>query len=390
MQQNKGTPSTWGASIKDEVMSLDDIHDRAYKMSNELLGAYDQVSEAGQQIREMLIPFYSWMEVNLRRYYRLFKNGFSGQNNSDFTKRLLLGQTARVPFYALSAADTFAKVSLLTMAVQMINRFIFPDDDDELPPDIKYRPHLTLGKVGGKVYYFDRIGALADAADWLSLDSIALDAKELTNGQQSLAGYMKKIITAPASKIINGLNPMLKSPIEIATGRSLYPDINNPKTIRDTKKYLAQSFGLSYPYKLATGESHSTMDELTNFLLYSSDPDEAAYFYSLDKVRQYQERVLKKRFEGFATSERGRVLQRLKTALRYKDKEAVRRCLKEYAKLDGTKQGLKSSMQHMNPLYGLSVNDKKKFLRWLTPDDRKYLRKAERYFHALADRYIKK
>ena len=36
-----GKPKTWGASIEEEVMALDNIKDKAYKMSNELLGTYD-------------------------------------------------------------------------------------------------------------------------------------------------------------------------------------------------------------------------------------------------------------------------------------------------------------------------------------------------------------
>ena len=389
MDNNKGTPSTWGASLKNEVMALSDNRDKAYKMSNELLGAYDQVSDTGKQLREMLIPFYSWMEVNMRRYYRLLKNGFSGQNSSDFTKRLLLGQSARVPFYALSAAETFGKIALLTMAIQAFNRMVFGDDDDELPNDVKYRPHLTLGKYNGKVYYFDRIGALADAADWLSLDSIFLDAKELANNQQTLGGYVKKMAQAPVNKVINGLNPILKMPIELATGRTMYPDAFNSRTIRDSKKYVAQSLGLAWPYKAVTGEPRSDWDELSRMLVYSLDPNEAAYFQTLDKVRQFQERVLDKKFDGFATTRRGQVLQNLKRAMRYGDKAAVRRYLKEYAKLDGTKKGLKQSMKAMNPLYGLSNAEKKQFLKWITADDRKYLNKANRYYHALADRYLR-
>ncbi|MBQ6775248.1 MAG: hypothetical protein IJP53_02210, partial [Synergistaceae bacterium] len=389
MDNNKGTPSTWGASLKNEVMALSDNRDKAYKMSNELLGAYDQVSDTGKQLREMLIPFYSWMEVNMRRYYRLLKNGFSGQNSSDFTKRLLLGQSARVPFYALSAAETFGKIALLTMAVQAFNRMVFGDDDDELPNDVKYRPHLTLGKYNGKVYYFDRIGALADAADWLSLDSIFLDAKELANNQQTLGGYVKKMAQAPVNKVINGLNPILKMPIELATGRTMYPDAFNSRTIRDSKKYIAQSLGLAWPYKAVTGEPRSDWDELSRMLVYSLDPNEAAYFQTLDKVRQFQERVLDKKFDGFATTRRGQVLQNLKRTMRYGDKAAVRRYLKEYAKLDGTKKGLKQSMKAMNPLYGLSNAEKKQFLKWITADDRKYLNKANRYYHALADRYLR-
>ncbi|MBQ9904904.1 MAG: hypothetical protein IJM47_08985, partial [Synergistaceae bacterium] len=93
-------------------------------------------------------------------------------------------------------------------------------------------------------------------------------------------------------------------------------------------------------------------------------------------------------FDGFASTARGRILQNIKKALRFNDREAVRRFLREYTQADGTKQGLKASMKAMNPLHGLSEKEKAQFLRWITPDDRKYLRKAMRYFHQLADRYI--
>ena len=389
IDEHKGTPSAWGASNKKEVMALPDIKDRAYKMSNDLLGNYDEISDVGKNLRDMLIPFWSWQEVNLRRYYKLIRNGLRGDNSGNFAKRLLIGQTAKIPYYAINGAMTFAKISALTMAIQAFNRFIFGNDDDKLPNDVKYRPHITLGEVGGKVYYFDRIGALSDAADWLNLDSIFLDAKELANGQQSIGGYMKKMLQAPVSKVIGQLNPMLKMPIELATGRSLYPDAFHSRTIRDNGEYLAQTFGLQWPYRAAMKKPRSDMDELSNLLLYSVDPDEAAYFQTLDKVRQFQERVLDKHFDGFATTKRGNVLRNLKTALRYKDRAAIKRYLKEYAQLDGTKKGLQQSMKAMNPLYGLSKEEQKQFLKWITADDRKYLQKANRYFHALADKYIK-
>ena len=46
-------------SDHDEVMSIPDIRDRAFETANELLGAYDQVSESGQALRDLFIPFYS-------------------------------------------------------------------------------------------------------------------------------------------------------------------------------------------------------------------------------------------------------------------------------------------------------------------------------------------
>ena len=389
MEQNNGKPSSWGASIEDEVMALDDVKDRAFKMSNELLGDYENISEVGKQLREFAIPFWSWSEVNAKRYYRLLKNGFSGKNSSDFTKRLLVAQTAKIPFYALTAAETFGKITLLTMMIQAFNRTVMGDDDDELPEDVKYRPHLTLGKINGKVYYFDRIGALADNLDWLSLDSLFLDAKQLSENQQSLGGYMKKIARAPISKSLNSLNPLIKVPFELTTGRSIYPDAFNSRTIRDKTGYLASTLGLTWPYKAITRTPRNDWDELSNLILYSVDPDEAAYWQTLDKVRQFQTRVLDKHFDGFATTKRGEVLRKLKTAMRYNDKAAVRRYLKEYKQLDGTPKGLKSSLQAMDPLHGLSKEEKKQFMKWITADDRQYLRKAEKYYRELTNKYLK-
>lgn len=86
---------------------------------------------------------------------------------------------------------------------------------------------------------------------------------------------------------------------------------------------------------------------------------------------------------------RGRILQNIKKALRYNDKEALRRFLREYTQADGTKQGLKQSIKAMHHLHGLSEKEKAQFLKWISPDDRKFLRKAERYFHHLADRFLR-
>ncbi|MBR1485749.1 MAG: hypothetical protein IJ597_00655, partial [Synergistaceae bacterium] len=249
MKKNKGMPLTYGASIKEEVLAIGDLKDRAAKMSNELMGAYDQVSEFGKGVSDMLIPFWRFQEVNLRRYYRLLKNGFKGDNSGEFAKRLLISQTTKIPFYAVSAASTMGKILLFSTLVQAFNRFVFPDDDDELPNDVKYRPHITLGKYNDRVYYFDRIGSLADAADWLNLDSIFIDVPQLMNGQLSPGEYVKKMCQAPVNKFIGQLNPMLKMPIELAVGRSLYPDAFNSRIIKDNGEHIASSIGMNWPYK---------------------------------------------------------------------------------------------------------------------------------------------
>ena len=95
---------------------------------------------------------------------------------------------------------------------------------------------------------------------------------------------MKKMIQAPFSKAINGLNPGIKMPIELAMGRSMFPDVFHPSTIRDPAEYIARSFALQWPYKAAMGIPHNNLQELSNILLYTQNDEEAAYWQTLDKV----------------------------------------------------------------------------------------------------------
>ena len=62
-----GRPRNFGASIPEEIMGLKDIKDRAFWLSNDLLGAYDRIGIAGRALREHLFPFWAWKEVNLKR-----------------------------------------------------------------------------------------------------------------------------------------------------------------------------------------------------------------------------------------------------------------------------------------------------------------------------------
>lgn len=109
MQQNDGEPTNWGASVKEQVLAIpvktakDEINmnrvkDRAFKMSNELVGAYDQVSQTDKGLRDIFWPFYSWVEVNAKRYYQLIKNGISEDGLGDFALRFLKGQLANLPY----------------------------------------------------------------------------------------------------------------------------------------------------------------------------------------------------------------------------------------------------------------------------------------------------
>lgn len=114
MQNNNGVPNNWGASDKNEVMAIDDLRDRAFKMANELLGAYDQISEMGRKMRQFLFPFYSWIEVNAKRYVQLLKNGITQDVAGDFASKYLKGFMVNIPYFSYKLIKTMFFIHLFS------------------------------------------------------------------------------------------------------------------------------------------------------------------------------------------------------------------------------------------------------------------------------------
>ena len=393
MQKNGGVPDNWGASVKDEVLAIDNIRDRAFKMANELLGAYDQVSETGKQLRQILVPFYSWIEVNGKRYFQLIKNGLTEDEINSFATRFLKGQMANAPYYTYKAAKTLLYINLFSWLVELFNHLFYPEDEEKLPPDIQGKLHITLGHDdNGNIRYFSQLGAIPDVLEWFNLDTPRYDVMQILNGQLSVSEWLTRLVSAPVNKVVNALSPFIKTPMELITGRSTFPEPLNSRHEDNRLKLLAQSLGLSWPYKLLSGEKVDNFEELKRLFIYKQNADEAAYFYAGNLIRKYQEQVLGQKFDGFATSKRSQKLRELRNALRRKDRDTVLRCIHEIAELEGTVQGLKTSIRNMNPVNRLKKSERDKFMKWLSPKDKVYVDRALTYaenFTKLYEEWLK-
>ena len=226
---------------------------------------------------------------------------------------------------------------------------------------------------------------MLDNLEWFGQDNspflpFVKDVKDIFDGKLSFTGFAAKLITSPLNKIVSGINPIFKSPFELLAGKSLYPDWTHPQDIKDRWQYIAQSFGLTWPYKALTGKPVDNWKEFKNLFVYQADAEEAAYFYTLNLVRNFQENVLGKRYGGFSSSKRGQVLQNLRAALRLGFNEDVVRYIKEYYELGGEAKGLKTSINNMTPLHSLNKKEQEHFLKWITSEDRKYLNIANQFF----------
>lgn len=380
-QLKSGKLKNYGASLKDEVNALPDVRDKAFKLSNDLLGAYDEVGVTGQALRRYLFPFWSWKEVNMRRYSRFFKNAMDDQQLTSAIGRKAVGTAVKLPYNAYRVGKFVVKATAFWTTLQAWNHLMFPEAEASLDKDTQSSPHIIFGVDDkGKAIVFTRMGALGDFLEWFGMDEFPRQFDEWMTNKKTLKDIAVDMAKSPVNVFVQGSAPQFKVPAEALTGKSLFPDAFKPRAIRDTGLYLAQSLGLQAEYKELMGlpapEYNTTMRD---FFFYSIDPNQSGFSDVMEEKRRFMERVGKSS-EGGYFSPKSNALYNYKLSLRYKDTEKAEKFLGEYLKLGGTREGLKRSMQSLDPLHGLNDQEKKLFISQLDEEGRKDLVRAINFY----------
>lgn len=385
MRESGGVPKNFGASLREEVMALGNINDRAYKLSNDLLGAYDEIGVIGQGLRKNLLPFYSWKEVNLKRYARLAKNSIEDGKSLEVLGRKLAGSAlVKTPYMALKIGSFAAKALALTAGVTAWNKLMYPDEEAQLPENVRSRPHIVLGKdKNGKVIYFDRIGAVMDLGEWFSLDDAPKDINDYVTGRRSLKEIATDMAKAPAKVFAGMVGPQVKLPVEMMIGKSFFPDPLNPRPIRDRGLHIAQGLGLGEEYKQIMGlPTRPYKDRLKDLVTYRIDPGEAAYNDIYGFKKDFYERIEKPAGGSFAPTEMSNALYNMKQAIKFKDGEAGKKYLTEVLTLSqGDFGAVEKAIEKMDPLYGLNKEDEEIFLQSLNKDQMDTLERAYEWYY---------
>ena len=379
-----GMPKDFAASIPEEVRGLKDIKDRAYMMSNDLLGAYDRVGIMGQNIREHLFPFWSWKEANFRRYTRLFKNAAASDQVCELIGRKAVGTLAKTPFTAIRIGKFLLKATAFWSALQVWNNTKFKEEEDMLPPEVKNRPHIVLGRnADGEILAFTRVGALGDLLDWFGLGVAPQYIDALMKGKMTPKEIAIDMAKSPANIVVQGGEPFVKLGAELLSRRAIFPDVFNLRTVRDRSLHVMRSVGLENEYiALMQKPSKGYLESLQGFFIYKYDPIQIAYNDFMVLKRKFLE-TKGEGSEGFWLTSRGNALYDAKLALRYKDDNAAMNAIAKYFDLGGKLEGIKKSIDNMAPLAGLTQQEKRELRDSLDNEDLRTLIKAQLFFEEL-------
>ena len=433
IQDNGGIPPYFGMSKPNEVLALsDNIYDMAFKLANENLGAYDQLSQNMRWLRDNnFLAFASWIEVNFTRSIQMYKNIWQGNsyleywlrkhgqsfidklagnggggkeppkppkgsNGGDFAdddgdnpfRRIFRKAAKKSGLGAMRLAITLALAAPLWIALSIFN-WLMGSDEAGLTPDVTSSPFLFLGHNHwtGEIMYMSDLGSAFDFFRTIGLGSISSDLRDLFNGRTSFGQLLANMLDGPVSKFASNANPYAKAIIEALFGKRLFPSALNPSPIRDTGKFIAQSFGLDWYYDFLTGKPHRPFLDFSTSLVNSAKQEQSAYFYMLSRRKQFDEFVLEKSSDAFTQTRRGEALRNAKLAADYDDKKTMIKFLRQFAREGGDLNSLKASMRSMSPLYGLDKYRELQFVKWLPKEERIILRRAMRYYGRLKAKF---
>ncbi len=199
---DKGDTFYW-ASNTQEIDPISDKYEKAGKLAREALLDYGNLSEAGQYIRRKLEPFYSWTELNLRRYIRLLKNASSPKVQARVTASFLGRSAASTAIKILKA---HALMHVMSAAVVAYNRAFFKEENDKLNPIDSKGLQLIVGTDNtGKPITIPIVGALYDAADFFGITGVQEYFDNWMTGSDGKTEFKKaanQMALAPPSKLI--------------------------------------------------------------------------------------------------------------------------------------------------------------------------------------------
>ena len=359
-QALSGGLKKFGISAKEEVLSLSNPLDQAAKVSRELLGDYANISKFGQAMRDSVVPFYSWLEINMKRWPLLIKNAYQ--------ESLLTGAKVSAARGGMLAAGFLRRISTAYAATWVWNNKIAPqvfgvNIEDKLSEFDRNRLHVSLGlNDDGTVRFVRTPTAFGDFLEFFGLNEMPVLFDSFNRQIIDSSTLIRELMKAPGNKLVQSVTPLFKVPVEVLTGRKFFPDAFNPGVVTDKWEHFFRVWQVDDIYRSVKNiPSRRGLGEnfLKSIMLITEyDHDEIAYYDTLALKRDFLKS--KGRESGFGFSERTQSYRNYKKALKFGKKKVADALLEDMAN-KGWLQGLSQSLRASNPTFGLNKADKKEF-----------------------------
>ena len=380
-----GKLAHYGTSSKatvDALVKEQGVDVAAAHMSRNLLGDYGNLTVFGDWMRRYVMPFWSFQEINLKRYPKMFLNAAQAGK---------LGGNGKAATLVTSAL-LVARIAWLYGAFALYNRVFHKREEDRLSAREKAQPHIIFGtRPDGSIAVFNRAGAVGDFLEWFGINTLAQRLEEFRNNQIDAAQLVKEMLSDPFNKFLQGIRPDIKGIVEVSMGKSLFPDVANPRTTpRD--EIAAGIWGAADWYKelkgRLTGSGERARPGQAERLLYGiSDPNRNALSEIYELRSDFLRSIGKDVPSDFGGASPWRTIRE---AAQNGDYGAFKDAFLRYVESGKDMIAFNRALGNLDPIANrLNDTDEHRFVYdFLTPPQRETLKVARDYAQRLRDTLV--
>jgi hypothetical protein len=383
----------YAASIPEEINALSTNEKKAFWLSNELVGAYDMVSEQGQWLRATSVPFWAFSELNVRSHWRMLKNATRAGDTSYTALKEAFPEMAKIwiktsPRIALKLTGLTLRVAAFGAILEAWNNSGDREEmEKELPREVRDRAHVILFRdpISGRIIYFDRLGVFQEMVDFIGVEEFGPKVKDYLNNRITLEMLMNHIVYDYANHAYNMVGPLpFKAPLELAAGQTGFPKVFPRPRRKNRAEILFDQISMPAVYRKLwskPGPKFWSTEFLSSPFLYSAEPGRGAWIdmkqeakYFLQKIDEYS--------EGYGYSERGEALREWREARKYDREELEQAALNRYLTLTkGDSSGIDKSLQNLSPENFVPKKHFNAFMHYIGEEGRARMSDAMRYYH---------
>ncbi|PAW75177.1 MAG: hypothetical protein B9S38_02505 [Verrucomicrobiia bacterium Tous-C4TDCM] len=386
---------------------------KAAAISKATFGDYGDLSVLGQSVRDRLVPFYSWLEINFRYHANLLRNMRDMVRAGEASRAEAAGTGARAAavfaagFTARAAGGIALRLALPYAAVILWNSTGDRDELEELLSDEdKRRFHIIVGESsdgnttlrdGRKVEVIYAATALMDVLKWFSGPQLAQAAGSWLNGRQTFpqafTTWRDGVANDLANNLAQSVGPAFKIPYTLASGKNPFPDVADQRTIpsydmrRTILGQMTDEATADVIERTANKDYYAAKDlgdwaKQLILQVRQRDPDSWAFYEIKDRAQDFlQERTGRKRSSDYDAPDQ-QVLRNFRRAIFRGDVEKAAQFYLRLLDYGYTAERFAASIRAQDPLAQLPKEDgtRRAFVDSLNPTDREILQRAYAYY----------